>query len=228
MRMLGHGVRIGSLVWLVTHFVLTALYVIPPNPVNMALQPLLDATIGTYFGQNWSLFAPNPVSADTALLVRCLEPGESEPAVGQPSDDWYDISTPFWKAFQRNRFSPYDRLVRTQTSAIREFTGNSTVITEWRSACEKGTPGACETLDKLLKNDRTIAGAYLRRIGCAFCLAHSRSVSRVALRLRTTLTIPWSQRHDKVSRKVEDSDLESFPVEHDIETPSLYLHGELP
>src|SRR5260370_5762427 len=65
-------VRIMTVLWLVAHFTLPVLYVFPINPAKDTLQPLINTTIGTYFPQNWMLFAPNPVSRDSELIVRPL------------------------------------------------------------------------------------------------------------------------------------------------------------
>src|SRR5207302_9022584 len=53
-------IRLAALLWLVVHFGLTVAYVTPLNPLTVLLQPLLNATIGTYFSQGWGFFAPNP------------------------------------------------------------------------------------------------------------------------------------------------------------------------
>jgi hypothetical protein len=68
-RWLSNVVRVAALIWLVTHFALTVTYVMPVNPIKLGLQPFLNATIGTYFPQNWSLFAPDPLTSDYAFLA---------------------------------------------------------------------------------------------------------------------------------------------------------------
>src|SRR5258705_9799393 len=88
--------RVMTVLWLVTHFTLVMLYVFPTNPVKDRLEPLLDATIGTYFWQNWDLFAPEPDNTDVVLLVRPLSSNEYRiaQANGLPSNGWYDLSSP--------------------------------------------------------------------------------------------------------------------------------------
>jgi len=228
MRLWSLAVRLASAVWLVVHFTLTALYVMPPNPINMSVQPLLATTIGTYFAQNWSLFAPDPIMADEALLVRCVGDGAAPraPSEAFTLGAWYDVSTPFWKRFQRNRFSPYDRLVRAQSNAIRQFQGGSTYVSRWREACDRGSADACSLVDGLMRVERETAGAYLRRIACAFCLSATPSPERVVsvdLRLRETSPVPWSRRNEGgVTRKAADFDLASYPVERDVVKLSLF------
>jgi hypothetical protein len=72
----GVGLRLFTLLIFVTHFGLTLVYVAPINPIKIALQPILHNTIGHYFGQNWSFFAPNPISSNMSLMVRPLNRGE--------------------------------------------------------------------------------------------------------------------------------------------------------
>ena len=105
---LGLVVRVGVLVWLVGHFSLTVLYVMPDNPLSESLQPLLRATIGRYFEQNWALFARPLTPAEVAAL----------PETGWPGEGWYDLSTPMWERFQYNRFTPDERLTRPQAEAF--------------------------------------------------------------------------------------------------------------
>lgn len=215
-------VRAGSVVWLVGHFAFTLLYVMPFNPIKMALDPLLNATIGTYFGQNWCLFAPDPLVSDHALLVRCVSRDETDhvKALGLPADGWHDISTPLWLRFQRNRFTAYDRLVRPQSNAIRQYLGGGPAAWEWKKACDRGAEDSCKTYRELVKQGQLAAGEYLRRAGSSFCLATTQDPGRVAyvaLRLRQTSPVPWSKRYDdKFERKVEDFDLAVYPVERDV------------
>jgi hypothetical protein len=227
MRLIDRTVRFATLGWLGAHFAATVLYVMPVNPINMALQPRLEATIGTYFGQNWCLFAPDPLVSDHALLVHCVHASEAADikSSGLPSTGWYDISTPLWKRFQSNRFSAFDRLVRPQSNAMRQLLAGEPSAWEWRKACEKGSAEACKTYEKILGKEREEAGKYLRRIGCAFCLATSKdpaSLTHVALRLRQTQPIPWSQRYQNPQRKVQDFDLAAYPIERDVNTISLF------
>ena len=74
---LGLVVRVGVLVWLVGHFShLTALYVMPDNPLSESLQPLLRATIGRYFEQNWRCSRqPPPVQPGATRAPAHAGPG---------------------------------------------------------------------------------------------------------------------------------------------------------
>jgi hypothetical protein len=64
-----NAIRLLSILWLLLHFGLTAVYVMPTNPMNAAWRRLLDATVGTYYSQNWQLFSPEPLTENYALYI---------------------------------------------------------------------------------------------------------------------------------------------------------------
>lgn len=194
---LGTTLRVATLSWLVFHFALTVAYVLPFNPAQAAVQPLLSATIGSYFSQNWRLFAPDPVSGDMALLARCMTPGEMASGADKklPSTGWHDISTPLWHRFQENRFAAYDRVARPNTNTMRALLFG---VPELMQACKKGSKEACTAYEENLKSVRTATMPRLTKIGSAFCKdvdGDSGRFSHVALRLRETDGLPWSQRY---------------------------------
>lgn len=224
---LTHVVRAATLGWFAAHFALTLLWVMPVNPVKLATLPLLNAYIGTYFPQNWSLFAPNPLDSDHALLARCIHEDEHDLIArsGLPSDNWHDLSTPFWARFQENRFSAYDRLVRPQSSAIRTYANGSIPLVDWWTACDKGLEEACDVYDERLERARDEAGKLFTKVGSAFCADTATGgspVTHVALRLRQSFAVPWSRRYEDESR-VEDYELGVYPIDPSVERTGLYL-----
>lgn len=118
-----NALRVMTVLWLVAHFTLTAIYVLPTNPAQDTLKPLLDAMIGKYFNQGWALFAPNPISANYELFVRPLSNSEFRIAQtkGLPNDGWYDLSSPMWTKFQSNRFSAYNLIFRPSSEALLNY-----------------------------------------------------------------------------------------------------------
>jgi len=62
---------------LALHFGFTFLHVAPANPVSQQLAPAVGLWMSPFFDQNWELFAPDPVSRDTGLLVRGMTGDES-------------------------------------------------------------------------------------------------------------------------------------------------------
>ena len=131
------GLRVVTLLWLAGHFLLTVAYVAPLNPVTLPLRPLLDGTIGTYFEQNWGMFAPNPRSGEAILLVHAFTDAQvaAIPDRGLPADGWYDLSTPLWDAFHQNRLSAYDRLGRPQSRAMLAYLNGGPELSLWQESC---------------------------------------------------------------------------------------------
>jgi hypothetical protein len=194
---LGNVLRVATLSWLFVHFALTIAYVMPFNPAQAETQPLLSATIGSFFSQNWRLFAPDPVGGDMALLARCMTPAEMTTTTPDklPPHGWHDVSTPLWLRFQEHRFSAYDRMARPNTNTIRALLFG---IPELSEACKKGSKEACTAYEDNLKSARAATMPRLAKIGSAFCKDLDPGATRfshVALRLRETDGLPWSQRY---------------------------------
>jgi hypothetical protein len=219
------GVRVATLGWLVAHFALVVAYVMPINPVTITLQPMLRATIGTYFEQDWGMFAPNPRSADVVLLARLLSAAEvaALPTQGLPADGWHDLSTPLWAGFHQNRFSAYDRLTRPQPRAIIAYLNGGPEAALWREYCQRGDQAACGVFQEQMAVARADAARLLAKLGSAFSREVGRpgEASHVALRARQLLPVPWSERYT-APRRVEDAELGVYLIDWGITPPGLY------
>jgi hypothetical protein len=117
--------RIVTVLWLIVHFFLVFLYVLPSTPIEEILEPFLNATIGRYFNQGWDLFAPNPINTDFALLVRPLSNDEFKAAKVKsvPNDGWYDVSSPVWGQLGQP-FAAYVKFSDIITNATSSYDGN--------------------------------------------------------------------------------------------------------
>lgn len=93
------------------HFTLTALYVLPLNPVQAKGVQLINGYMHPLFIQNWQLFAPNPLSNNVYVFLK------AQYSDGEESE-WYDLSSQSYKNNQERRISPNNRLVRIGTSAF--------------------------------------------------------------------------------------------------------------
>ncbi|WP_426756326.1 DUF5819 family protein [Myxococcus sp. Y35] len=222
---LGHAVRVLTLVGLVLHFALTLLYVFPLNPMKMELGVLANLTIGTYFPQNWSLFAPTPVQSTQALLVRCLSaeeiPASSSSAL--PTDGWEDVSSAHFVQAQRHRLSAYERLVRPLQNSLRQYLHGGPDLYPFHDACRKGDAEACQVRDTALQPRREQAARMFRRIGSAFCREAypGKALGAVALRFRERSAVPWSARHGG-QPQVEDFELGVFKLDETVALPGFY------
>lgn len=189
--------RIITVLWLSTHFTLTLLYVLPLNPLKLAWQPFLNTTIGTYFPQNWNLFAPDPISADFALVVRPLSSDELKvaEAKGLPSNGWYDLTSPLWAKNQNNRFSAYERLSRPATKAILNYLDQPEQ----------------QPVQLMVK----IASAFCKDIG-------RRNASYVALVIYERQSKPWAERGTSKQPVITTNFIGVYPIDKSVENAHLY------
>jgi hypothetical protein len=219
-------VRAGSASVLVAFLALTAVFNTPVNPLKIELQPAVIATIGTYFPQNWSLFAPDPLSDDYELLIRPLSRDEAArfAAVGVlPEKGWVDLSGPLWERFQENRFSAYDRLARPITNGLRDYFAGSTFLATFVEACRKGDTDACAYVSRQRTLAHDLRGPYLARIASGYCNGvHAGSACEfVALRARITRSVPWSER-DTGKPEIWGLDLGVFPIERSARSSGVF------
>ena len=188
-----------ALLWLIVHMAMTAILVSPSNPIRLVADRFILPIMNVFFSQNWCFFAPDPLDTDEALLARCLTPLEATAARAGaiPANGWYDLSTPFWVGFQRNRFTAYDRLIRPQSAAIRSSLGYPMEVGAWVKACRDGSKEACQTLEKQMKPIHERDNLLLAQVASGFCTgiaAGPGTFTDAALRVRVTQPVPWSQR----------------------------------
>ena len=197
----------------------------PLNPVTESMQPLLQATIGTYFPQGWAFFAPDPGWSVPVLLARPLSPAEAAvvPTRGLPADGWYDLSTPLWQRFHDNRLSAYARVAFPQLRATLAYSGGDKDLALYLQACQRDSESPCEAYDPRLWSSRAQAGQILARIGSAFCneVVPDQDVSHVALRLRERPIAEWADRHGEPPA-AQEVDLGVFPVDRSVVAAGLW------
>lgn len=147
------------------HFACTLLYLTPPNPIRIALSPLLERYMRPYFSQSWRLFAPEPGGTNAIVLVTCrLQNGETI-----LESEWFDITTPLQEHRYQHRLSPGLLLARAQkprlflladpmNEAIRRYGLSSSVIEAARAEIEAAAKRRFEA-----------GQAHLYRIASAAC-----------------------------------------------------------
>jgi hypothetical protein len=231
---LGNAVRVATLTGLVLHFVATLLYVLPLNPLKLEYGFLATMTIGTYFPQNWSLFAPNPVQSSQFLLVRCLVQHELPPPGGEqgwqpPTSGWNDVSSAHFEQTHRNPLSSYERLVRPLQNALRAYLGGGPDLAPFHDACKDGDQEACKLRDTAMKPRQAAAQRMLRGIASAFCRERfpERDFAAVALRFRERSAVPWSKR-GAAAPEVTDYELGVYALDRTVALPGLYRSKQAP
>jgi hypothetical protein len=189
------GLRSVPLVWLAMYTIFAFLWVWPDNPIRDATYPILKATIGTYFDQNWDIFAPNPMSNNYSLLVLPLAASQTN-GQGTPTPlegQWIDVSTPLWTRFQHERFTAFANLARPFMRGIQDYFLERTSIQPLQQACSAGDHGACITYTKQLAQLPSIQ--LFIRLASAYCLGQHLPVKQFALEIQEAEAIPWSQRY---------------------------------
>jgi hypothetical protein len=81
---------------LAMHFLVTALFVGPLNPIKLAWGDEITSYMTPYFEQNWSLFAPDPISEERGMLVRARVTDDNGTV---RTTEFADITNPPIKAF---------------------------------------------------------------------------------------------------------------------------------
>lgn len=216
-------VKLSTLLILIVHFTLTFLYVMPTTPIKLEHHQFLNWAVGGLFPQNWNLFAPNPIARNDSLLAMCLPENSQITDMQQlPEEGWEDLTRPLWHALQRNRFTAYGRIERTQGNAIRQYNGLQPGLEVWRESCRKGSEESCKYFQDKYEEVKKRAEPKLRKIASSFCSeTNPGKIGRVAIRIRYDSTLSWSKRYTD-SRKNVDSDVGIFPIENQVVLPGIY------
>jgi Family of unknown function (DUF5819) len=221
-------IRASVLAGFLGYFALTFFYCFPNNPIKLQLRSVLQRTIGTYFAQNWSLFAPNPIQANQSLLVRCMITAEfdaAKPAKTLPKDGWNDITTPLFREHQQNRFSVYDRISRTHTNFIKAYMHGGGSFQALFEECRRGDRNACKAGNLQLADARARSIRPLVKVASSYCQeAGEPESSHVALRVREVPVAPWSRR-DEGAPKGRDFELGVYPIDRDVVTTGVFQAG---
>ncbi len=221
-------VRVLSVLAVGAHFTLTFAFVTPTNPLKESLQPVLDATIGTYFPQNWNLFAPSPRSGEMKLLARPLTAEEREaiPTAGLPADGWYDVSTPLFRAFAENRLAVYERVSRPTLHTMEDFLYAPSGMPP-PEVCQRD-PGFCARQERRIQAGRDTNQFLLTRIGSAFYKDIARpddQATHIALRIRDVQTVLWPDRYT-VEPSGRDLEVGVFPIDPNATPLGLFRRPE--
>jgi Family of unknown function (DUF5819) len=200
--------------WLIVHFLFTAVYVTPQNPLKAMTSPVVLPYMNTAFRQVWTLFAPNPVRSNNSVLVKCLHQKAED-----KTSPWLDLARPLWTAHQHNRFSAYDRLSRTITNPVRDYLSGPPTLKTVMDVCHRGNKDMCTKGEKALTDWRHAAAEELRAPLSAFCADQARALGAapfrfLAVRLSKLDPPAWPERWTgKASaQQISVGILPTFPV----------------
>ena len=99
---------------MVFHFGLVLLSLLPLNPLSYGVHGLIASYIHPVFTQNWGLFAPNPVSADSAAYAR----GYYHDGAREITTPWFDFTDPLLERVRNSRITPLNLPVTVLSKAM--------------------------------------------------------------------------------------------------------------
>lgn len=204
--------------FLISHFVMTFLYVAPINSIKIALYDRTQLWGQDLYAQNWALFAPTPIHHNSQTLARFRTKS------GVVSD-WYDVGQGFVEGLHASLLSPYTRLVRIPVTATRLYFGSNTPDQEiLRDAICVHQPeqDLCRREDPTTKETRTVGEKVLVRLasaaGVEWAAQHDEEVLEVQFRLVQMTTRPFTKRDDTTWQPemtgVESEWLSFEPAQH--------------
>lgn len=92
------------------HMAITALYVVPSNPVQQRAAGYIHRYMYPFFWQSWQLFAPDVSGQSRYILARCrVKERDGKTSVVGP----FDATTRFEETHQRYRIGPAQRVLRS-------------------------------------------------------------------------------------------------------------------
>ncbi|MFN4294262.1 MAG: DUF5819 family protein [Thermoflexales bacterium] len=151
------------------HFAFVVAYLAPLNPIKLQFHAVIQRYIEPYFVQSWQLFSPDPVRDTRVWTVACKLRNEDGTT---RISEWVDISSPYWAARQRNRFTPEDRLDRAQSSAIQIIFGRDDLLKQLeskRDRSDESFKALLKELDEADRKHRENGIRLINRIASAHC-----------------------------------------------------------
>ncbi|MGE7921226.1 DUF5819 family protein [Viridibacillus sp. NPDC093762] len=174
------------------HFFMTALYVLPFNPISHKLNKTVNSYINPFFTQNWQLFAPDPLSNAIYVYVQVKDKQGEE-------SKWIDISTPLYEANHANRFSPVNMLVRLGTGAyLQSVHVDPTSYKIEQKMNAKSDNNTKENQVKELTNYQRDGIQKLYNLGLYHAKNYfdEKSIDMIRIRVESEHPIPFSQRNN--------------------------------
>lgn len=206
-----------------------AVLTLPVSPAKLEYQTFLHETFTRFFYQNWSLFAPNPVSEDDVVLVHCSSNAALTKPDQIPANQWQDIVSPLWDLAREHRLAPWERISRTLTYPVRGYQGNSSEIVPWAVACMSKKEEACEAFDAITAAMRERARVRLVELATAYCRAAfpNMTIANVGIRLRQIQPPPWSRRFDGTPTS-KDTEVGVFPPAEETDPAAFFIPSPNP
>jgi len=210
-RVITHIATAAAALFAVWHIAATALYATPATPLRELL-PEAAFTAYNYpmFDQNWSVFAPDPISSNYEISVRGAELVDGELV----NTEWVNASETELKLLRHNPLSPragyaayaqalgtylaYNKLSDTEKAVVAGsyFEGDSWSLNlENDLRAQQGTDEA--TVNAYLKEE-WVTTAYATQVAKA---VWGKDVAYVQYSITVDSSVPFESRHDKNAQR---------------------------
>ncbi|MDQ0416612.1 hypothetical protein J2Z48_000779 [Croceifilum oryzae] len=188
------GLPFALIGFILFHFSIIILHVMPINPISIALEPEVNAYTGALFRQNWHLFSPEPVTENDVVYMKVKTKSNQE-------SDWIDITTPFISANNENYLSPLNRIMRIPSTAVNEMHGEEELINRYKKKIyelnkEKESEKILKRISEYqLKNSKDTRMLLYRFVFSTAARSFSPDdIQSVNVRVVTEEPVPYSQR----------------------------------
>jgi len=163
--------------WIIAHFTLIVLSLVPLNPISYAWRDAINAYVTPYFGQAWTLFSPLPVASDYSAFVRGFGRADDP----EPATPWVGFTDPLIAAVQRNRLTPLNFPLTVFSKAMASVASTPELLDNDAAARER-------RLDEWIDDAKRPRGLVVLESGGAAALAVAYPTQRFA-RVQVMLAI---------------------------------------
>lgn len=187
------------LAFMLFHFTIISLHAGPVNPISVKFKRFTDTYVGTWFQQNWHLFAPDPLTNNYKLYVRVKYTSAASDNSPVVTTEWYDATAPMIAENNRSLFSPFNRMLRISMGEINtlQIGGNDDLtikLIEKKLEKEKDKADLNQLFEQQTKSQKD----SLYRLALAYSKKMFPDVSIQSVQIMTSVTeaVPYSKRND--------------------------------
>lgn len=123
------GLATACSLFVLFHFFVIFINQMPANPVQYQLYSLSSKYMFPFFGQDWHLFAPNPINSNIIVVAR----GYGTPSNRFHRTKWIDLTDGLIRAVQQNRFTSVQLTEFLVTTDTMDLAKNLTVTANGQS-----------------------------------------------------------------------------------------------
>jgi Family of unknown function (DUF5819) len=109
------------------HFSIIGINLMPDNPIKHQYNRDITNYMNPYFSQIWTLFAPNPISGNTTILLQfnTFTKGKAD------TSKWVDIVEPLVTTRKNNFWAPTQRILKNMSSITQNISQTQSDVSEF-------------------------------------------------------------------------------------------------